>query len=439
MKRQEKSCNEIVTHTPHDNRPTENSYTSVENSYRACTSNITAGDEAQETAEVVRNEAEEGCSMATSQSLGKSRTVTSTPYQINTSTRTQFMFSITPDNTASAQLELIGSEERSLTSLLNITLEEPHPTQTHDESDQHDSSFGMVTLVRPSIIPEDHQISPSKQIMELQRCIIKANNKVSELEAEKRELRETTKDLQIQLNITNSMVEEMKNQPNKSHPSKTKTDSKELKRKIADLEQQCLMKAEENKRLLSNVSELEINCLAMKEENELLSATIASLQTEAKDGYEAHGTTEDVTVVDAIGSGKRKPNNSVNLLPCATGPQDIGSPSSTETETIHQGQNLSGTKIRPFRGASDPLSNYYQVKGEKIHFKGQHFISSEQAYQHTKALFHGQKQLAKDIRSVTDPHLIRKMGSIKESVAWRKEKEGILRDPWKESSMLYRF
>ena len=127
-----------------------------------------------------------------------------------TSARTQLLYSLTPTNNPNpVDQELIDNEERSLTSLLNGTDDPLFASQ--DESlrslvGTEDESFRMLTLVRPSMIPEDVQKPPMHQIREIQCSILKANIRITELEEEKRVLTETVKDLRIQLSISTSAV-----------------------------------------------------------------------------------------------------------------------------------------------------------------------------------------------------------------------------------------
>ena len=89
-------------------------------------------------------------------------------------------------------------------------------------------------------------------------------------------------------------------------------------------------------------------------------------------------------------------------------------------------QNRRKLTVRAFRGQADPLSNFYNIGGKKLHYSGKSFNSSEQAYQYTKAIFHGEKNLSKEILRTTDPHRIKKLGDFRESVAWKKEKVAVL-------------
>ena len=83
--------------------------------------------------------------------------------------------------------------------------------------------------------------------------------------------------------------------------------------------------------------------------------------------------------------------------------------------------------IRAFRGQNDPLSNFYYVGHQRLQCKGGRYSSSEQAYQHTKALFHGAKQLAKDIMHEGNPVGIKDLGrNIHESKAWSERKVDIM-------------
>ena len=150
----------------------------------------------------------------TSASQGQSRIVSSTPTKDRVPTaRTQLMYSLSPKSTGSAQQDLIETEERSLTSLLNGALDDQplESTNTMPSMDgMDDDSFSMLTLARPSMIPEDIEQSPAEKIKELQRAILRANNKITELEAEKSDLTQTTKELRIQLNVMTDMLDEMK-------------------------------------------------------------------------------------------------------------------------------------------------------------------------------------------------------------------------------------
>ena len=91
-------------------------------------------------------------------------------------------------------------------------------------------------------------------------------------------------------------------------------------------------------------------------------------------------------------------------------------------------QNRRKLTVRAFRGQADPLSNFYNIGGNKLHYSGKSFNSSEQAYQYTKAIFHGEKNLSKEILHTTDPRRIKKLGDFRESVAWKKEKVAFLQE-----------
>ena len=92
------------------------------------------------------------------------RTVTYTPTKTSaTAVRTQLLYSLSPKSTGSAQEDLKETEEGSLTSLLNGALKGQAlgPTDNMPSlNETHDESFNMLTLVRPSMIPDDVQQPP---------------------------------------------------------------------------------------------------------------------------------------------------------------------------------------------------------------------------------------------------------------------------------------
>ena len=160
-----------------------------------------------------------------------------------------------------------------------MSVENSHLITRHDESEAHDDNVGMITLVRPSMLPDDTQMSPSRQIMGLQPCILKANNRVYELETENREITEAMKDLRIQVNITTDLLEEFKNQSNRTRPAEpgnqsakqkpklSKSTYSEPQNRITELENECEDKTKEIQRLSTEVSNLENKYLSTREEN----------------------------------------------------------------------------------------------------------------------------------------------------------------------------
>ena len=103
-----------------------------------------------------------------------------------------------------------------------------------------------------------------------------------------------------------------------------------------------------------------------------------------------------------------------------------------DLETKHQKNEASAQKacvaIRAFRGHNDPISNFYFVGTQKLLYKGRRYSSSEQAYQHTRALFHEEKQIAKEIMSKeVNPHGMKNLGGrITASKAWNDIKANIM-------------
>lgn len=69
-----------------------------------------------------------------------------------------------------------------------------------------------------------------------------------------------------------------------------------------------------------------------------------------------------------------------------------------------------------FQSALSPLSNLFPCK---VRFNGLTYLSTEQAYQHAKCLYHGLPQVARDIRHEPDPHVIMAIGTaIEEDDEW---------------------
>ena len=367
-------------------------------------------------------ETDEDCGLTTSHPQTIS---TSTPAALSASGRSRLLDSLSPESkvTDTTQLELIAAEERSLTSLLNATVENSHLITRHDEPEADDENLGMVTLVRPSMIPQETQVSPSKQIMDLQRRFLKANNRIYELETENRELTEAMKDLRIQLNITTDLLEELKNdsskttipmethrnRPHKQISKHPKVNEPELQNRFTELENVCEAKTKETQRLSTDVSDLKNKYLSAKEETDILMARLASL----KDCEHA--------LQGAHGPEPNEPHLTVLSNSDSVGQQQ----DQVETNSEHSRPK---TFVRAFRGQSDPLSNFYNIGGNKLLYSGRYFNSSEQAYQYTKVSFHGQKKLAKEILQTTDPRTLKKLGDIRESMAWNRQKVDFLRD-----------
>ena len=66
------------------------------------------------------------------------------------------------------------------------------------------------------------------------------------------------------------------------------------------------------------------------------------------------------------------------------------------------------------------LSNFYAVD---LSFKGTQYCSSEQAYQHQKAIYHNCSKLAKDILSTCDARKILWLGKlVKTDISWKGKK-----------------
>ena len=72
-------------------------------------------------------------------------------------------------------------------------------------------------------------------------------------------------------------------------------------------------------------------------------------------------------------------------------------------------------------------SNFFNVGQHKLYYNGKYYISSEQAYQYTKAIS-STVNLAKEILQATDPRKIRRLEDIRESVSWNRQKVAIVRE-----------
>ena len=167
-----------------ENCDTENCCTNV---HVKCTSKDSTSNKAEKITQ--QNTTVKGAEYSTPVLEGQNGAVTSTPTKNSASTvRTQLLYSLSPQSSGIAQQDLLETEERSLTSLLNGALEDKYCelTEMPSMSGMRDDSFNMLTLVRPSLIPEDIEQSPSEQIKELQRTVLRANNKITELETEKK-------------------------------------------------------------------------------------------------------------------------------------------------------------------------------------------------------------------------------------------------------------
>ena len=372
----------------------------------------------------------------TSASQGQSRIVSSTPTKDRVPTaRTQLLYSLSPKSTGSAQQDLIETEERSLTSLLNGALDDQplESTNTMPSMDgMHDDSFSMLTLVRPSMIPEDVEQSPAEKIKELQRAILRANNKITELEAEKSDLTQTTKELRIQLNVMTDMLEEMKLQMSnpdlRLHKHSKKHD--EMQKRNITQGHEFAAKGKEIQALTSKLKDLQTECITLKEENELLEAKLASLGEASLAGRDTLVGDGEKDALEAEGKGIVKPKDHPLSIPDT--PEQQQNPKfevpNVEKVGAERNQNKRKLTVRAFRGLKDRLSNFYDIGENKLPYSGKYFNSSEKAYQHTKAIFHGKRNLAKEILSATDPSKIKKLGDYRESVAWKKQKVAFLQE-----------
>ena len=305
-------------------------------------------------------------------------------------------------------------------------------------SGMRDDSFNMLTLVRPSLIPEDIEQSPSEQKKELQRTVLRANNKITELETEKRNLTETNKDLHIQLSVTSNLLKEMENQANnRNQRYKLSKMHDEIEKKNVALENKFATKTKENQALTLKLTEIETHYVALKEENELLTAKLASLRETNLVGTQlSMGDGQERTAVENVEKEVTKHSNHPHRstsMPDTPEQQNtpklvVSEPVCVEDVEDEKNQNRRKLTIRAFRGQADPLSNFYNIGGNKLHYSGKSFNSSEQAYQYTKAIFHGEKNVSKEILHTTDPRRIKKLGDFRESVAWKNEKVAFLQE-----------
>ena len=79
-----------------------------------------------------------------------------------------------------------------------------------------------------------------------------------------------------------------------------------------------------------------------------------------------------------------------------------------------------------FQGTRHPMSNLYKCS---LTFRGQIYNSSEQAYQHQKALFHQDKVVADLILTATSGlHALHLAKNLKLTTAWEAEKVDCMRD-----------
>ncbi len=76
-----------------------------------------------------------------------------------------------------------------------------------------------------------------------------------------------------------------------------------------------------------------------------------------------------------------------------------------------------------FRGSDNPLSNFYIWK---CWWGRREWVCVEQAYQYAKLTFHGRNSVAEGVLYVSDPTLMKRMGSIPTTRDWETQKEEIM-------------
>ena len=221
------------------------------------------------------------------------------------------------------------------------------------------------TLVRMSQIPEDEEETDEEKITLLQQKLVQVNITNAKLMEEKASLAEELKRIDIQNNL------------------KIK-ENKKLMAAQTNHKKQAVKSTEAEDKLCKQNAELEKKLNLFREENHLLQATLESLRCELD-----------------------------------------------EVESVHEKNKakeaVTSAYIRAFRGQNDPLSNFYFVGRYQLKYKGRKYCSSEQAYQHTLALFHREKEIAKDIMLEVNPHAIKDLGGrIVKSKAWEDQKVDVM-------------
>ena len=247
-------------------------------------------------------------------------------------------------------------------------------TDAPDRSDKEDKNSTrpllqftpLQTLVRMSQIAEDIKEADEERIKSLQRELLQVNEAKEKLVVEKEKLVQELQESRLQHNLLTD-----KNQ--KLTVVQASRNKEVVKQTVA----------EDKIRKLNTDLEQKIGVLT--EENYLLQGTLESLRAALDD-----------------------------------------------LETKHQKNEASALKacmaIRAFRGQNDPLSNFFFVGTQKLLYKGRTYSSSEQAYQHTRALFHEEKQIAKEIiGKEVNPHGMKNLGGrITASKAWNDIKADVM-------------
>ena len=223
------------------------------------------------------------------------------------------------------------------------------------------------TLVRMSQIPEDEEETDEEKITLLQQKLVQVNIMNAKLVEEKASLAEELKRIDIQNNL------------------KIK-ENKKLMAAQTNHKKQAVKSTEAEDKLCKQNVELEKKLNLFMEENHLLQATLESLRCELDEVESVH-------------------------------------------EKNKEKEAVTSAYIRAFRGQNDPLSNFYFVGRYQLKYEGRKYCSSEQAYQHTLALFHREKGIAKEIMLEVNPHAIKDLGGrIVKSKAWEDQKVDVMYD-----------
>ena len=306
----------------------------------------------------------------------------------------------------------------------------------------------LSTLVRMSAIPDDESQNAERKITLLQQQLVKANEDKAKIENDKNSLESELQDAKIQCNL---LIEKHRKlttaQATRKKQAVKLTNSEDsLRRLNVDLEEKYNELSEEKKKLQKTVetlkarkqmekpsneeklrrfsADLEEKVNLLTEERKRLQETIESLkskqQTEIQiSEKELHRHSNSLEEkVNLLADEKSMLQGTVESLKSALEEMKELSKDSAKKRRI---------SIRAFRGQNDPLSNFYYVGYRRLQYKGRGYSSSEEAYQHTKALFHGAKQLAKDIMHEGNPVGIKDLGKkIHESKAWSEQKVDIM-------------
>ena len=306
----------------------------------------------------------------------------------------------------------------------------------------------LSTLVRMSALPDDESENPEQKITLLQQQLVKANKDKAKIEKDKNSLESELQDAKIQCNL---LIEKQRKlttaQATRKKQAVKLTNSEDSLRRVnVELEEKYNQLSEEKRKLQKTVEtlkarkqtegpsneeklrrfsdDLEEKVNLLTEERKRLQETVESLESKQRmekqiNEKELHRHSNNLEEkVNLLADEKSMLQGTVESLKSAL--EEMKALNKDSVKKMR-------TSIRAFRGQNDPLSNFYYVGYQQLQYKGRGYASSEQAYQHTKALFHGAKQLAKDIMHEGNPVGIKDLGrKIHESKAWSEQKVDIM-------------